>query len=125
MRNGGFQAFSGFPSTCSSHLRMACRTGTQCASLSQGVYEAAGRRYVLVWKMLNEVMIVALVPQGCSVLTAQRLVGAVAQLLLIYCKATPAVTMDKIFRKYVQVRVCLVPIDNRAPSSCATLVLNS
>jgi hypothetical protein len=84
-----------------------CSTGTQCSSLSQGVYEAAGRRYVLVWKMLNEVMIISMVPSGCSTLTAHRLNGAVAQLLLIYCKSTTAVTMDRIFRKYVQ--VCAPP----------------
>jgi hypothetical protein len=84
------------------------------------VYEAAGRRYVLVWKMLNEVMIVALVPAGCSVLTAQRLAGAVAQLLLIYCKATSAVTMDKLFRKYVQARASVsAPACARAASAQA------
>ena len=94
-----------------SHAPRACSTGTQCASLSQGVYEAAGRRYVLVWKMLNEVMIVSLVPAGASVLTAARLNGAVAQLLLIYCKATQAVRMDAVFRKYVQARtLCHEPL---------------
>ena len=82
----------------------ACSTGTQSFSLSQGVYEAAGRRYTVVWKMLNEVLIIAIVPSSVSAtLTAQRVAAAVAQLLLIYCKSAPAVTMDKIFRKYVQV----------------------
>jgi hypothetical protein len=68
------------------------------------VFEAAGRRYVVVWKMVNEVLILSLVPLGTNLLTAARLNGAVSQLLLLYCKSTSAVTMDKIFGKYVQVR---------------------
>ena len=67
------------------------------------MYEAAGRRYVVVWKMVNEVLILSFVPAGTSLLTGQRLNGAVARLLLLYCKSTSAVTMDKLFRKYVQV----------------------
>lgn len=89
--------------TCAYLLWLKCSAGTQSAGLSQGVFEAAGRRYGVVWKMVNEVLILSLVPLGTNLLTAQRLNGAVSQLLLLYCKSTAAVTMDKIFRKYVQV----------------------
>jgi hypothetical protein len=54
--------------------------------------------------MLNEVMIICVVPAGTSVLTALRVSRAVGQLLLLYCKTTTAVTMDRLFKKYVQVR---------------------
>lgn len=80
-----------------------CRLGIQSACLSQGVFEATGRRYVVTWRMLNEVMIISIVPSGTSILTAHRASRAVAQLLLIYCKSTTAVTMDRLFKKYVQV----------------------
>ena len=103
------------------HCRPApCRAGTQSACLSQGAFEAAGRRYVVVWKMVNEVLILSLTPAGHGILTAQRLNGAVAQLLLLYCKSTAAVTMDKIFRKYVQVRRSLAGcVPSIAHSRCA------
>lgn len=80
-----------------------CRLGVQSACLSQGVFEATGRRYVLTWRMLNEVMIICIVPNGTNVLTAHRVSRAIAQLLLLYCKSTTAVTMDRVFKKYVQV----------------------
>lgn len=59
---------------------------------------------MLTWRMLNEVMIICVVPNGTNVLTAHRVSRAIAQLLLLYCKSTTAVTMDRVFKKYVQVR---------------------
>jgi hypothetical protein len=90
-----------------------CSLGIQSACLSQGVFEATGRRYIVTWRMLNEVMIICLVPTGTSILTAHRVSRAVAQLLLLYCKSTTAVTMDRLFKKYVQVRVQRVPAQHR------------
>lgn len=80
-------------------------------------------RYALVWKMLNDVLLVAIVPTGTNLLTAARVVAAAAQLLLLYCKSTGNVTMDRIFRKYVQARAVRAALHARskAPSPSALL----